>query len=331
VVVPMMSGRGLGHTAGTLDKLESIPGFRVGLSLDEFRTILREVGCALIGQTKDIAPADRKLYALRDVTATVESIPLITASILSKKVAEGIEGLVMDVKCGRGAFMKTREDARRLAESLVTIGNAQGVRTEALITSMEVPLGRMVGNGIEVIEAIETLKGRGPADLESLSVKLASRMLVLGGVASEADAEQKIRSALKSGRGVELFRTIIEKQGGDPRVIDDYSLLPQPTHRRLVTALHSGCVADLHAELISRATMVLGAGRERVSDTVDHSVGARILVHVGERVKAGEPILELQYRDGSKLDTALALLDGAIRIADSLPSPPPLVLEEIRA
>src|SRR5262249_37038838 len=207
VVVPKMSGRGLGHTGGTLDRLEAIPGFRVGLSLDEFRAALRTVGCGLIGQTAEVAPADKLLYALRDVTATVESIPLISASIMSKKIAEGISALVMDVKCGRGAFMKTRDDARRLAQSLVSLGNANGVRTEALITEMDAPLGRAVGNALEVVECLETLKGRGPKDLEALSVTLAAWMLCLGGVAATpAEAEAKVRAALTSGRGLAKFQ-----------------------------------------------------------------------------------------------------------------------------
>ncbi len=226
-VVPMMSGRGLGHTGGTLDKLESIPGFRTALSLDELRSAIATVGGALIGQTAEIAPADRRLYALRDVTGTVESIPLISASIMSKKIAEGIGGLVLDVKTGAGAFMKTLEDSRRLARSLVAIGNASGVRTEALITRMDAPLGRAVGNASEVIESLETLKGRGPADLESLSVTLAARMLVLAGVAADAaDAECRVRAALASGAGLETFRRMIEHQGGDPAVVDDYTRLP---------------------------------------------------------------------------------------------------------
>ena len=225
--VPMMSGRGLGHTGGTLDKLEAIPGFRTGLSLDELKTAVGTIGCALIGQTSEIAPADRKLYALRDVTGTVESIPLICASIMSKKIAEGIGGLVLDVKTGSGAFMKTQEASRQLAESLVAIGEASGVRTEALITRMDSPLGREVGNACEVIESIETLKGSGPQELEQLSVLLAARMLVVAGVTSaESDAEARVRKAIASGAGVEKFRDIIEHQGGNPRVVDDYALLP---------------------------------------------------------------------------------------------------------
>src|SRR5215467_4207508 len=212
--VPMMSGRGLGHTGGTLDKLESIPGFRTGLSLDELRRAVATIGCALIGQTSDVAPADRKLYALRDVTGTVESIPLITASIMSKKIAEGIGGLVLDVKCGDGAFMKTEADARALARSLVRTGALAGVRTEALLTNMDAPLGRAVGNALEIVESIETLKGRGPEDLESLSVEFAARMLVLSGVEHDlGTATTRVRHALTSGAGVETLRAIVRNQG----------------------------------------------------------------------------------------------------------------------
>jgi pyrimidine-nucleoside phosphorylase len=330
VVVPMMSGRGLGHTGGTLDKLEAIPGFRVGLALDEFRQALRRVGCALIGQTREIAPADKVLYALRDVTATVESIPLITASILSKKIAEGIDGLVMDVKCGRGAFMKTRADAERLAQTLVAIGNAQGVRTEALLTAMDVPLGRAVGNSLEVIECLETLKGRGPADLEVLSVRLAARMLVLGGVADTEEAgERAVRGALTSGRGLEKFREIIAQQGGDPAVVDDYRRLPAAPERRPVRAPRSGWVTSLDAELIGRAGMLLGAGRNRVEDTIDPGVGVVIRSHRGEEVRAGDTLVELHYRDATQLEAAVGLVNAAYAIGDAAPAPQPLVLDVI--
>src|SRR5499427_8492756 len=218
VPVPMMSGRGLGHTGGTLDKLEAIPGFRVNLSLDEMKAALAKTRCAMLGQTAQIAPADKKLYALRDVTGTVESIPLISASIMSKKIAEGIDALVLDVKTGSGAFMKTERASRRLAESLVSIGNASGVKTEAVITDMDVPLGRAVGNALEVIECLEVLKGRGPQDLTDVSVELTSRMLVLGGAARDrAAADVRVREALRSGAGLERFRRIVEHQGGDLR------------------------------------------------------------------------------------------------------------------
>jgi pyrimidine-nucleoside phosphorylase len=328
VVVPMMSGRGLGHTGGTLDKLESIPGFRVGLSLDEFRAALRAVGCALIGQTAEVAPADKVLYALRDVTGTVESIPLISASIMSKKIAEGIGALVLDVKCGSGAFMKTHADAKRLAESLVAIGTAQGVRTEALLTAMDHPLGKAVGNALEVIECIETLKGRGPKDLETLSVQLAARMVLLAGKATtHAEGERQVRAALTSGSGIEKFREIIDQQGGDANVIEDYSRLPAAPHREIVRAEHGGYCHGFEAERVGRATVLLGAGRDRVEDGVDPAVGAIVLAQRGERIKAGDPLIELHYRDSSRLAAAKALLVNACPIRDEAPAMAPLVLE----
>src|SRR6184192_340882 len=251
VAVPMMSGRGLGHTGGTLDKLEAIPGFRVNLSLEEMKAALKTVGCAMIGQTAQIAPADKKLYALRDVTGTVESIPLISASIMSKKIAEGIDALVLDVKTGRGAFMKTESDSRRLAESLVSIGNASGVRTEAVITAMDQPLGRAVDNALEVVECLEVLKGRGPRDLADVSIDLTARMLVVGGVAADrASGERRVRDAIASGAGLERFRRIIEHQGGDARVVDDYARLPAAPARHVITAARGGYLTGLDAEAV---------------------------------------------------------------------------------
>jgi pyrimidine-nucleoside phosphorylase len=330
VIVPMMSGHGLGHTGGTLDKLESIPGFRVSLSLDEFRAALGKVGCALIGQTAEIAPADKVLYALRDVTATVESIALISASIMSKKIAEGIEALVMDVKCGRGAFMKNRDDARKLAESLVSIGKGNGVRTEALITAMDAPLGRAVGNALEIIECLETLKGRGPKELENLSITLAARMLRLGrGARTLEESEGKIRAALTSGQGLEKFKAIIAQQGGDPRVVEEYGRLPTAPQRTMVKAARSGYVASLDAELVGRATMVLGAGRNRVDDVVDPSVGAMVLANRGASVRVGDPLLELYYREEASLDTAIPMVRSAYVFSDAAPVPQPLILETI--
>jgi pyrimidine-nucleoside phosphorylase len=330
VVVPTMSGRGLGHTGGTLDKLESIPGFRVSLDEGELRAALKAIGVGMIGQTPTVAPADRKLYALRDVTGTVESIPLITASILSKKLAEGIDALVMDVKCGRGAFMKSRDDARALAKSIVSVGNANGVRTEALITAMDVPLGRSVGNSLEVIECLETLKGRGPKDLEDLSVTLAARMVRLAGLASSnLDAEAKVRAALTSGAGLEKFRQIVERQGGDPRIVDDYSLLPTAPHRTSITADRAGFVTDIHAEQIGIGAMMLGAGRNRAEDQVDHAVGVIVRARVGDQVKAGDVILEVHYGDEATLAMARPALRQALTVRDAVPVPAELVLEEI--
>jgi pyrimidine-nucleoside phosphorylase len=330
VYVPMMSGRGLGHTGGTLDKLESIPGFRVHLSLDEFRAAVRKVGCSLIGQTAEIAPADKKLYALRDVTGTVESIPLISASIMSKKIAEGVDALVIDVKCGRGAFMKNAADARRLAESLVAIGNANGVQSEAFITAMDVPLGNAVGNALEVIECLDTLKGKGPSDLEALSVTLAGRMLRLAGAAdSDAQGENRIRSRLESGHGLEKLREIIEHQGGDPRVVDDYRMLPGAAHVYSYTAARSGHLVSLDAEHIGRAAMTLGAGRNRVDDAVDPAVGIMIQAKPGDSIAKGDTLLTVHYRDDESLTAALALLRDAVVIGDTLPGRKALILGTI--
>ena len=329
-IVPMMSGRGLGHTGGTLDKLESIPGFRTALSIAEVKRAVATVGAALVGQTAEIAPADRRLYALRDVTATIESIPLISASIMSKKIAEGIGGLVLDVKAGAGAFMKTREDARRLARSLVGIGNASGVRTEALVTRMDSPLGREVGNASEVVESIETLKGRGPRDLETLSVTLAARMLVLATVARDvAEAEARVRQALASGAALEAFRRIVEHQGGNPAVVDDYALLPMAPDEHRVTAPAAGIVGELHAECIGRAAVELGAGRNRLEDTVDRGVGITVVTPPGETVRAGDTILLVHHRGGRGLADALPLLSRAIAIGDQPIPEFPLVLETI--
>jgi pyrimidine-nucleoside phosphorylase len=329
--VPMMSGRGLGHTGGTLDKLESIPGFRTALTLEEFRAAVAAVGGALIGQTAEIAPADRRLYALRDVTGTVESIPLISASIMSKKIAEGIGALVLDVKTGGGAFMKTLEDSRRLAQSLVAIGNASGVRTEAVVTRMDAPLGREVGNANEVIESIETLKGQGPADLEQLSVLLAARMLVLARVAATQEAaEERVRRSLASGAGVEAFRRLVEHQGGDPRVIDDYRRLPHTADEHRIGAPRSGTVTQLHAEAIGHAAMELGAGRGKLDDVVDPAVGITIVATPGTVVTEGEPVLILRHRAGRGLDEASALLEEAIGIGEGPFQAADLVVEEIR-
>ncbi len=331
VPVPMMSGRGLGHTGGTLDKLESVPGFRTSLSLDEMRAALQRCGCAMLGQTAQIAPADKKLYALRDVTGTVESIPLISASIMSKKIAEGIDALVLDVKTGSGAFMKTEADARRLAESLVSIGNASGVKTEAVITDMEMPLGVAVGNALEVIECLDILKGHGATDLVDCSIELTIRMLLLGKVATDrADAERQIRHAIDSGAALERFRQIIEGQGGDPRVVDDYSRLPAAPSRVAVRAERAGYVTRIDAELVGRASVVLGAGRDRVEDSVDPAVGIIITAKPGTQVSAGDAIFEMHYREQAKLDAALALIGRAITIGDEPPQLRAIIVGEVR-
>ena len=330
VVVPMMAGRGLGNAGGTLDKLEAIAGFRVGLDEAEFKATLRAAGVALIGQTADVAPADKTLYALRDVTGTVESIPLITSSILSKKLAEGISALILDVKAGRGAYMKTRADARALADSLFRIATANGLRCECLLSAMDAPLGRAVGNTVEMIEAIETLKGNGPADVTELSVRLAAGMVRLAGLADDdVVAGVKVRAALASGAGVETFRRVIELQGGDPRVLDDYSRLPAAPHVAVVTAARAGFVADMDAESVGVAAMRLGAGRLRATDAVDHAVGVVVRAKPGEAVRAGDVVFEVHYRDASALPDAVGLLAAGYTLTDAPPAPAGLVLETV--
>ena len=327
VVVPMMSGRGLGHTGGTLDKLESIPGFRVDCSAREIVDALAEVGCVIVGQTRDIAPADRRLYRLRDVTATVESIPLITASIMSKKLAEGIDGLVLDVKVGCGAFMKTVGDAEQLAHSMVRAGQLAGVRTEALLTRMDAPLGRAVGNAIEVVEAIETLRGQGPRDLTELSVILAARMVLMADRAETiGEAERRVREAMASGAASDRFRRMVARQGGDPGVVDEPSRLALASGRELARAPRAGYVTGLDAMLIGRAAAALGAGRATADDRVDHGVGIRVLASLGALVRAGEPVLELIHRDGKGLGDAAALAVQAIELGGAPPVPQPLVV-----
>jgi pyrimidine-nucleoside phosphorylase len=330
VVVPKMSGRGLGHTGGTLDKLEAIPGFRIALSIDEFRDTLTEVGCCLISQTRDIAPADKKLYALRDVTATIESIPLISASVMSKKIAEGSNALVLDVKCGSGAFMKTAAQARALAESLVAIGGANGVRTEAFITAMDTPLGNAVGNALEIEECIDTLQGRGPSDLQAVVVRLAGRMVELGGRASSAaEAEARVGDALSSGAALAKFSAMIARQGGDAEIAREPERLPRADRQQAVSARGAGYLRRLDAELVGRASMLLGAGREQVGDTIDPGAGILIRKKPGAAVTAGEPILELRYNDGRRLSEAVRLAEAAIEVGASPPEAAPLILDHI--
>ena len=326
--VPMISGRGLGHTGGTLDKLESIPGYRVRLSLDEFRDVLKRVGMAMIGQTEEIAPADRKLYALRDVTATVESIPLIAASIMSKKLAEGLNGLVLDVKVGSGAFMKRPKEARALAEALVGIGRGAGVRTVALLTDMDQPLGNAVGNALEVIECLETLRGRGPKDLTSLCIELTARMLVVGGLSDTVEAARSlVRACLQSGAGVEKFRQSIEAQGGDPAIVDDYDRLPRAARIEELLSEEEGYVTKLDAERVGVASMMLGAGRVRVEDQIDPAVGIVLNKKIGDRVDRGEVLARIYYNDPARLEEARATLREAFRLASERPRRAPLIKE----
>ena len=331
VVVPKMSGRGLGHTGGTVDKLESIPGYRTDLSIEEFKRVLRTVGASIIGQSASLVPADKKLYALRDVTATIESVPLIAASVMSKKLAEGSSALILDVKCGDGAFMKRVSDARLLAAAMVAIGTHAGVRTEALITDMDAPLGAAIGNTLEIVECLDMLKGRGPADLSDVVRRLATRMVLLARVESDVPAaERLVEGALGSGRALETFRSMIQAHGGDPRVVDSDALLPHAPDRAVFPAPSTGFVARLGAEALGRASNALGAGRLKIGDPVDHGVGLVMHVRVGARVLAGQPLIELHHRGGRGVEAAMELCRAAITISDVSPPAREKVLGEVR-
>jgi pyrimidine-nucleoside phosphorylase len=326
VAVPMISGRGLGHTGGTLDKLEAIPGFNVNLQVADFRCILEKIGCCMIGQTAEIAPADRKLYALRDVTATVESPYLICASIMSKKLAEGIDALVLDVKTGSGAFMKSEKDAAFLAELMVETGERMGKQVVALITDMDQPLGLKIGNALEVIECIEIMQGGGPADLRELCFELAGWMLHLGGMAkSVADGRAQSEKLIANGKALERFRQMIELQGGDPRVIDDVSKLPQAKHTMQVLSPKQGYVSSMQCEQIGTACVILGGGREKKEDSVDPSVGILLHKKVGDRVAAGELLATIHYNAEDRAARAKLRVEASIEIGDSAPAKRPLV------
>jgi thymidine phosphorylase len=316
--VPQLSGRGLGHTGGTLDKLESVPGWRAALSNDEILAALRRTGCVICAAGDGLAPADRRLYALRDVTGTVESIPLIASSIMSKKIAEGTTSLVLDVKVGRGAFMTDLDSARLLARTMVELGRAHNVRTSALLTRMDIPLGRAVGNAVEVTESVATLSGGGPADLVEVTLALAAEMLALAGIAADP------AGALASGAALTTYRAMITEQGGDPD-----AALPEAEHRSEVTAAATGFVQDLDARAVGVAAWRLGAGRARKEDPVSAAAGVICLVKPGEPVQAGQPVLELRTDDPARFGRALEALDGAISIGPQPPSLPPVVIERI--
>lgn len=329
VPVPMISGRGLGHSGGTLDKLESIPGFRTDLSLEAYRAQVAKIGCALIGQTRDLAPADKKLYALRDVTATVECIPLICGSILSKKLAEGIDALVLDVKFGRGAFMKNKADARKLAEALVRVGQAAGKKVRALLTAMEQPLGRAVGNALEVAESIACLRGQGPADLMEITYALGAHMLILGGVArDEAAARAKLENVIANGAALAKFREIVAAQNGDVRVIDEPARLPKAKHIVAIKASRAGFVSDVNAMEVALAALRLGAGRTKAEDRVDPAVGVSDLVKVGEKISPGASLCVIHANDEEALAEARVRLEGAIGLGDQ-PTIAPKLVEEV--
>ncbi len=329
VRVPMVSGRGLGHTGGTLDKLESIPGFKVDLPPARFVELVERLGLCLIGQTARIAPADRKLYALRDATATIESVPLIASSILSKKLAEGIDALVLDVKVGRGAFMKTREEARLLARTMVELCRSSGRGCSALLTSMDAPIGAAVGNAVEVQESIEILRGRGPADARELTLRLGVEMLLAAGERDQGAARARLEAALADGSALRRFAELIDAQGGDARVADDPARLPQPRCRRSVRADRSGVLAALDAGQVGLAAVELGAGRARKEDPVDPAAGLLLRKRAGDPVRAGEELAELHAASEPRLDAGEARFRAAAAMGEAAPPAAPLVLERI--
>lgn len=330
VPVPMISGHGLGHTGGTLDKLESIPGFRTKLSLDDYEKVLSEVGVVMIGQTEELAPADRKMYALRDVTGTIDSIPLIAASIMSKKLAEGCDALVLDVKTGRGAFMEKYDEALELAKTLVTIGNKFGKRTLAFITDMSQPLGYAVGNWAEVVEAVECLRNRGPTDLIELTSTLAGAMLMLGAKAQtiEEGIEQS-RMVLSSGKGYSKFLELVLHQGGDPKFIENLEQFPSPQHSVEIISNADGYVEKIDALEIGLACMELGAGRKKIRDKIDPNAGVVFKKKVGDSVRRGEHVATIYADRKERISAAKARVEGAFRYGPSKPNAPPLIISKV--
>lgn len=318
LAVPMVSGRGLGHTGGTLDKLESIPGFNVSLSVSQFESVLQQCGCAMIGQTQEIAPADKKLYALRDVTGTVESPNLICASIMSKKLAEGIDALVLDVKTGSGAFMKSEEDAAHLARLMVETGQRMGKQVVALITGMDQPLGRCVGNALEVAECIDVLNGRGPDDLRQLCLELAGWMFLLGSAVGDIDQGRALaEQMIKSGKALKRFRSMVTLQGGDVSVLDHPELLPRAQHQMEVPSAKAGYVAAIQCEQMGTACVILGGGRERKEDAIDHAVGYVVHKKLSDRVETGEPLCTLHYNSEARGARARELILQSYQIGDA--------------
>ena len=333
VAVPMMSGRSLGHTGGTLDKLEAIPGFRTGISIKEAEALLVRHHCAMLGQTSEIAPADRKLYALRGATATVEAIPLIAASIMSKKLAEDLTGLVLDVKTGAGAFLPEASDALALARTMIDIGERRGCRTVALLTDMDAPLGEACGNALEVAESVALLRGGGPADVREVTLALAAEMLVLGGVAPNLPAaRQMATAALDDGRALARFRVIVEAQGGDPRVAEDpWGVMARAPITHTISAPSAGVVQRVEPRAIGAAIIALGGGRSHTDDVIDPAVGVMVQVRPGQMVRAGEPLLVVHAGDGERLQSALDLLAGAVPLGPTAPAPRPLISHRVTA
>jgi pyrimidine-nucleoside phosphorylase len=320
LTVPMISGRGLGHTGGTLDKLEAIPGFNVNLSLEQFRRVLRECGMGLIGQTAEIAPADKKIYALRDATSTVENVGLICASIMSKKLAEGIDALVLDVKTGSGAFMKKEEDSIQLAEVMVETGKRMGKKVVALITGMDEPLGRMAGHSNEVLESIEVLKGRGPADLRALSLDLSAWMFYLAERTKSFEEGRRLaETMIAGGQALEKFRQGVRLQGGDDRVIDDPSRLPTARLHYQVTSPAAGFITATNCDQFGIALAMLGGGREKKEDKIDHAVGLEFHKRIGDRVEKAEPLASIHYNSDAKLAEAKTLIANSFHIGDAAP------------
>jgi pyrimidine-nucleoside phosphorylase len=330
VVVPMISGRALGHTGGTLDKLESIPGFRTDLSIDQFRSLLAEHQLAFIGQTPEITPADGKLYALRDATATVESIALIATSIMSKKVAVSLDALVLDVKVGSGAFMKKQVEARRLAQMMVGIGRRLDKRVQALITDMNQPLGYAVGNALEVMEVSQTLQNAGPADLTRLSLELAARMIFLGKIAKTMEEAREIAQAkLLDGSGYRKFKDVIAAQGGNPQVLDRFDLLPNATGAQEITTSRGGYVSGIDAELIGQASSMIGAGRNTKEDSIDPAVGVILEVKVGQKIEAGSILCRIYHTSEEHLAEAADLVEDAFKISQHPVEERELILEVV--
>ena len=324
-VIPMISGRGLGHTGGTLDKLESIPGYRVDLNEKEIEDAIDQCGYIISGQTGTLVPADKIFYALRDVTGTVPSIPLIAASIMSKKLSVGLNGLVLDVKVGTGAFMKTQALAQELADTMISIGNAMNCNTRACITSMDQPLGVAVGNANELIEAIEMLKGNAPKDYEEICYALGTEMLSIAKGISPDDAREELSRAISSGKALEALRKNVASQGGDPRIVDDYSLLNVAKDKVVVKATRSGYVTGYHCEEVGKASCVLGGGREVAGAPIDHSVGLEVLHKIGDKVEAGTALFNVYYHDEKKAEKACQMLLDAIHIGDEKPEPNQLI------
>lgn len=330
VVVPMISGRALGHTGGTLDKLESIPGFRTSLSISEFTEQLQKHKLAFIGQTGEIAPADGKLYSLRDATSTVESIPLIASSIMSKKLAVGLDALVLDVKVGNGAFMKKQVEARRLAQMMVGIGRRMDKRVQALITDMNQPLGYAIGNALEIMEVSQTLQNMGPVDLTRLSLELAARMIHLGKVAPTIDAAREVaQSKLLDGSAYRKFKEVIQAQGGNPQVLDRFELLPNATGAREILCPRPGYISAIEAELIGLASAMIGAGRDTKDDAIDPAVGVILEVKVGQKIDAGTVLCRIYHTKEDRLEDASQMVEDAFRISSAPPDERNLILEVV--